>query len=79
MDWKNIIKQALTRGGLTQVELAQLAGCSQSSIGDLMSGRTQEPRYSLGLRLLELSNAKTPARQHIARKPRRAAAAVQEA
>lgn len=57
MDWKNIIKQALARRGLTQVELAKLAGCSQSGLGDLMSGRTQEPRYSLGLRLLELANS----------------------
>ena len=70
MDWKNITKQALVNSGLTQVELAKLAGCSQSGLGDLLSGRTQEPRYSLGLRLLELSNGGVPARQHIARKPR---------
>ena len=63
MDWKNITKQALANNGLTQVELARLAGCSQSGLGDLLSGRTQEPRYSLGLRLLELSNGGASARK----------------
>lgn len=63
MDWKNIIKQAQTRNSLTQTELAQRACCSQSCIADLARGRTLEPRYSLGLRLLELANIQptTPA------------------
>lgn len=56
MDWRIIIKQAQTRSGLTQTELAQKAHCSQSCIADLARGRTLEPRYSLGLRLLELAN-----------------------
>ena len=56
MDWKNIIKQAQTRNSLTQAELAQKADCSQSCIADLARGRTIEPRYSLGLRLIDLAN-----------------------
>ena len=79
MDWKTVITQVQVRHALTQPQLAKLVGCSQACISDLARGRVGEPRYSLGLRLLELSNAKAPARQHLARKPRRAAAAAQEA
>lgn len=71
MDWKNIIAQAQARSGLTQPQLAQLLGCSQAHISDLARGRQREPRYSLGMRLLELSNGSATARQHLARKPRK--------
>ena len=57
MDWKCIISQARARSGLTQPQLAQLLGCSQAHISDLVRGRQREPRYSLGLRLLELANS----------------------
>lgn len=60
MDWKNIIKQVLARNNLTQTEAALMVGCSQSCIADLVSGRTHEPRYSLGFRLLELLNSQSP-------------------
>ena len=56
MDWKIIIAQVQAKSGLTQPQLAQLLGCSQAHISDLARGRQREPRYSLGLRLLELSN-----------------------
>jgi predicted transcriptional regulator len=57
MDWKNIIEQAQERHGLTQVQLAELAHCTQPHISDLKAGRVTEPRYSLGARLVELASA----------------------
>lgn len=57
IDWKHTVSQAQARNGLTQMSLAKLAGCSQACIGDLMHGRTREPRFSLGQRLLELANS----------------------
>ncbi len=69
MDWKTVITQAQARNGLTQTRLAQQVGCSQASITDLLRGRTREPRYSLGQRLLDLSNGDTQNSKHLTGKP----------
>lgn len=57
MDWKPVIAQVRAKQGLTQPQLAKLVGCSQACISDLVRGRVKEPRYSLGMRLLELANS----------------------
>lgn len=57
MDWKEIIEMAMQRNSLTQVQLARRVQCGQTTISDLRNGTTMEPRYSLGLRLLELANS----------------------
>ena len=53
MDWKQIITD-ISACGLTQMQIAEACGCTQGTIGDLVAGRSREPRHSLGqaLRLL---------------------------
>jgi transcriptional regulator with XRE-family HTH domain len=55
MDWTSLIAE-LTQLGYTQPEIAKQCGCGQATISDLASGKTKEPRHSLGedlRRLLE--------------------------
>lgn len=52
--WPKIIR-GLTDLGLTQPEIAQLCGCGQSTISDLVRGATTDPRTSTGLMLLGLA------------------------
>ena len=59
MDWTRVITQARQKRGLTQYQLAELAGCSQFCISHLESGKTKDPRYSVGARLIELSGLRT--------------------
>ena len=53
MQWKDYIA-AITQQGIPQSQIARLAGCSQPTISDLASGKTKEPRHSLGEALLEV-------------------------
>lgn len=56
MDWKYVIAQAQLKNNWTQPQLAAEVGCSQALISAISQGKRPEPRYSLGLRLLELAN-----------------------
>lgn len=58
MDWKNIITQAKARHRLTQPQLAEIVGCTQPSISALERGVTQDPRFSIGQKLLELATSR---------------------
>lgn len=69
MDWKTVITQVQGRHNLTQPQLAKLVGCSQAFISDLVRGRTREPRYSIGQRLLDLSKSDALYSQHPVREP----------
>jgi len=53
MDWKSTIAdlQAL---GMSQPQIAAVCGCGQATISDLASGKTQDPRHSLGQNLIAL-------------------------
>lgn len=53
MDFKTVISD-LMGAGLTQSQIGRLAGLKQGSITDLIRGRTQEPRYNAGRRLVAL-------------------------
>lgn len=53
MDWKLVITD-LQREGYTQPQIAEKCQCSQSTISELYSGRTAQPRFDLGLRLQAL-------------------------
>lgn len=53
MQWKNYIA-AITASGMSQLQLAKLAGCGQATISDLASGKTLEPRHSLGVALIRI-------------------------
>ena len=70
MDWKNVIEKIQARHGLTQPQIAEIVGCAQGSISHLVSGRTPDPRYSIGRKLLDLSRAAYPLRKPTRRKAR---------
>lgn len=55
MDWKNLISE-ITASGMTQAELATKAGLVQSAISDLVTGKTTEPRFSTGQKLVAIRN-----------------------
>lgn len=75
MDWKQHITQ-LQAKGYTQQQIALECGCSQAGICDLVRGRTKEPRYAVGAKLLDLlakpsggrkpKPTQTPARRAVA-------------
>lgn len=53
MQWKHYIA-AIAAKGVSQSQLAKLAGCGQATISDLASGKTLEPRHSLGVALIRI-------------------------
>lgn len=53
MDWKSTIAEIQARG-MSQPQIAAVCGCGQATISDLASGKTKEPRHSLGQNLLGL-------------------------
>ena len=53
MHWKDLIG-ALVDSGLTQVQIAEQAGCQQNTVSDLSTGKTKEPRGSLAFALMRL-------------------------
>lgn len=62
MQWKDYIA-AIAEKGVSQSQIAKQAGCGQATISDLASGKTQEPRHSLGVALMRVGKRhgiKTP-------------------
>lgn len=62
MQWKHYIA-AIAAKGVSQSQLAKQAGCGQATISDLASGKTLEPRHSLGMALIRVGRRhgiKTP-------------------
>ena len=55
MNWPLIIDDVLRRCKINQEELAYRAGCSQSLISRLRTGKTREPGYSVGAAIMELT------------------------
>lgn len=53
MDWKLIISE-LQALGMSQPQIAAACGCGQATISDLASGKTKDPRDSLGQALRAL-------------------------
>ncbi|WP_291585827.1 helix-turn-helix domain-containing protein [Comamonas sp. UBA7528] len=53
MQWKDYIA-AICAKGVSQSQLAKQAGCGQATISDLASGKTLEPRHSLGMALIRV-------------------------
>lgn len=54
MNFKNILEK-LIESGWTQQELAIECKCGQSTLSDIFSGKTKEPRGFLAFKLVELS------------------------
>jgi len=58
MDTQTIVKELLATG-LSQTELAKLAGCSPNTITQYASGvRGQRPSFAIGTKLLSLHKAR---------------------
>jgi transcriptional regulator with XRE-family HTH domain len=53
MDWKKLIAE-LTEAGVTQEQIAQHCGVSQSSVSDLGRGATKSPRWEFASKLQAL-------------------------
>lgn len=66
MQWKNVISEIQTNASLTQPQIASKAGCAQTTISDLATGKTAEPRHSLGEALLALRRQTQRKRKAIA-------------
>lgn len=60
-DWQALVRQ-LSGRGWRQTQIASRVGTTQSSISELWSGKTRDPRYSLGEALIALyeSGAEAP-------------------
>ena len=57
IDWPPIIR-ALVASGLTQPKIAEACSCGQSTISDMLLGKTSDPRTSTGLLVLGLAQAR---------------------
>ena len=53
MNWPQVIRD-LRENGWTQLLLASRLGMPQSTLSELLNQKTVEPRYSVGLQMLEL-------------------------
>lgn len=65
MDWKSIIADLRSDelAGMTQVEIAEAAGCSQALVSDLSRGqRGRRLSHGIGERLLALHRLRVPSR-----------------
>lgn len=74
MDWTKLIAE-IQKCGLSQPQIAAKCECAQSTISDLASGTTKEPRHSLGeaLRALHYEKISEKAnRRAVDHKPARA-------
>jgi len=54
IDWHEVII-ILRRHYRKDYLIAQSAGCHQKMIGDLATGKQKEPRFTLGVRLLDMA------------------------
>jgi transcriptional regulator with XRE-family HTH domain len=53
MNWKTII-EALCEAGLSQKEIGIRADCSQNTVWMLLHGKTTNPSYTTGMKLISL-------------------------
>lgn len=54
MNWKILIAEIQEYGGLTQAEVGEKCGTTQSTISSLVNREGGEPSFSLGAKLKEL-------------------------
>jgi len=53
MDWKNIIAE-IRQHGLSYADIASKCDCGPTTVNDLATGETKEPRHALGEALKSL-------------------------
>ena len=51
--WSSMLRD-LKRAGMTQMQIAERCGCEQSAVSALSNGRAEEPRHTLGERIIAL-------------------------
>jgi predicted transcriptional regulator len=56
MDWSELIKRLAARGWL-QTQIAERVGATQSTVSELLNGKTGEPRYSVAAALIALDES----------------------
>lgn len=56
-NWQDVILLLRIRGH-TQADIARMTGTTQSVISDIAAGKTRDPRYSTGRKLLNLARRK---------------------
>lgn len=54
----NAYLAAIMDKGMTQVQVAEAIGCRQGTISAILSGKTTDPRYSIGMGLIALGRKK---------------------
>lgn len=52
-DFATVVSECLDAYVMTEAEFAQLVGCSQPTIHQIKTGKVKNPRYTLGLRIME--------------------------
>lgn len=61
MDFKTLL-QELKAVGLTQKQIADQCGCSQATVSEMERGKTLDPHFSIGSRMVALHARKTKRR-----------------
>lgn len=56
MDWKQLILD-ITQLGISQADISIKTGIAPSAISELATGKTREPRWTTGQKLLQLLRA----------------------
>lgn len=51
MEPSQLVAALLERGGMTQTQIAEACGCSQSTISDIAKGKNKSPAYHIGKKL----------------------------
>jgi len=54
MNWPHILR-SLVKSGMTQPQIAAVCQCGQSTLSELLHGKTRDPRYSLAASLIKLA------------------------
>jgi transcriptional regulator with XRE-family HTH domain len=57
MDWQKIILE-LRETGLKQVDITEQTGISKATLSELRHGKTQEPSWAIGDKLLQLHKSR---------------------
>lgn len=58
MDWKKLISDLVTTGGMSQGEISKATGIAQPTISDLLRGKQGELRWRNGDSLIRLHRRK---------------------
>lgn len=59
-DWPAIIVQIRRHGRMRTADIAAECDCGEGTLGDIVSGRTKEPRAGLGDKLRQLHDRVVP-------------------